>query len=214
MDSCFVCSFVCLFVLFFFAFSEVQTAHFWAMFLYQVVSPQYCYYSVTMVYYITFKYSYWMLFFPVETKYVDNVIVLGKKKKKEIGLFPPVKNFNNSSKPVGRMTPAPFDKRRSKRLSPRPPFGSHASNWQSLICIRSGRDGIQKVTGYDRVLKYESFSLSLSLCVQVTVPSYMQIHLKCWRESDADITTGQWEPAGGEGGAGRLGSVLNVAGFR
>lgn len=47
----------------FFAFSEVKTAHFWAMFLYQVVSPQYCYYSVTMVYYITFKYSYWMLFF-------------------------------------------------------------------------------------------------------------------------------------------------------
>ena len=47
----------------FFAFSEVKTAHFWAMFLYQVVSPQYCYYSVTMVYYIMFKYSYWMLLF-------------------------------------------------------------------------------------------------------------------------------------------------------
>lgn len=47
----------------FFAFSEVKTAHFWAMFLCQVVSPQYCYYSVTMVYYITFEYSYWMLFF-------------------------------------------------------------------------------------------------------------------------------------------------------
>lgn len=39
----------------FFAFSEVTTAHFWAMFLYQVVSPQYCYYSVTVVYYSTFK---------------------------------------------------------------------------------------------------------------------------------------------------------------
>lgn len=52
----------------FFAFSEMKTAHFWAMFLCQVVSPQYRYYSVTMVYYITFEYSYWMFFFfPVET---------------------------------------------------------------------------------------------------------------------------------------------------
>lgn len=67
--GCFSDSFVWSVVLYgfvcavFFAFSEVKTAHFWAMFLYQVVSPQYCYYSVTMVYYITFKYSYWMLFF-------------------------------------------------------------------------------------------------------------------------------------------------------
>lgn len=63
----------------FFAFSEVKTTHFWAMFLYQVVPPQYCYYSVTMVYYITFKYSYWMFVFPVGTKYENNVIVLGGK---------------------------------------------------------------------------------------------------------------------------------------